>query len=103
MTPTQEAADDGLSEGDEITVYNREAEVLAVYDKKIKVRFANGTVGYDYRARHEAPDTCRKCDQEATHRVSINAPGNGDVYGACPECAAEAKGRYTTVEEVEYV
>jgi len=86
--------------GDTVTVHNRDAEVLKVVGDKMRVKFANGGIGTDYVARHELPDTCR-CGADATHRVEVNAPGNGDCYAACDDCAEDAAGRYVTVHEAD--
>lgn len=86
--------------GDAVTVHNRDAEVLKVVGDKMRVKYANGGIGHDYLARHELPDDCRKCGDDATHRVEVNAPGNGDCYAACPGCAADAEGHYVTAHEV---
>ena len=89
-----------LSEGDSVTVYTRDATVLKIVGEKMRVKYANGSIGHDYVARHDLPDTCRKCGAAATHRVEVNAPGNGDCYAACGDCATDAAGRYISIEEV---
>ena len=90
-----------LSEGDSVTVHNRDAEVLKIVGKKMRVKYANGGIGTEYVARHELPGECRVCGGDATHRVEVNAPGNGDCYAACEECATDAAGRHVTVHEVK--
>jgi hypothetical protein len=83
-----------LNEGDTVTIYGREAEVLRIAGKKMRLRYVDGGgITHDYVARHELPETCRDCDRDAVHRIEVNAPGNGDCYPACPDCAAEATGR----------
>jgi len=88
-----------MNVGDRVEVHTRPAEVIRVERTKIRVEFDSGRTTWDYRARHELPATCRECDAAATHRVEINAPGNGDCFGACAECADARKGRYVTVHE----
>jgi len=89
-----------IQPGDTVTVHTREAEVLKVVGDKMRVKYDHGGIGTDYVARHELPADCRKCGADATHRVEVNAPGNGDCYAACPECAADAEGYYVTTHEV---
>jgi len=92
---------DEISEGDTVTVHGRSAEVLRLVGSKMRVRFEGGGIGYDYIARHALPSNCRRCGREATHRVEVNAPGNGDCYAACPDCADAATGRYVTTHEAD--
>jgi len=89
-----------VSEGDSVTVHGRDAEVLKVVGDKIRVKYDAGGIDTDYVVRHDLPETCRDCEADATHRVEVNAPGNGDCYAACPECAAAREGRYATAHEV---
>jgi len=90
-----------LTEGDSVTVHTRDATVLKIVGEKMRVRYEGGGIGYDYVARHDLPEMCRRCGDEATYRVEVNAPGNGDCYAACTDCAEAAKGRYVTVYGVD--
>jgi len=92
-----------IREGDTVTVYARDATVLKIVGKKMRVKYGNGSIGHDYLARHELPDNCRKCGSAATHRVEVNAPGNGDCYAACEDCATNAVGRCITIHEERVV
>jgi len=89
-----------LQTGNTITVHNREATVIKRAGGVVSVEYDNGGIGYDYVARHELPDECRTCGDRATHRVEVNAPGNGDCYAACADCARDAAGHYVSIEEV---
>ena len=90
-----------LTKGDTIQVHNRDAEIIKIVGDKMRIKYANGGIGTEYVARHELPDSCKLCGSKATHRVEVNAPGNGDCYGACESCAESKSGRYVTVHKVK--
>jgi len=87
-----------VQEGDEITLWNREATVVKVLPSQIYVRFGDGCRRKPVeRTLIEDPAECAECGADADHIVKHNPPTGAYREGYCDE-HVDAGGPYSSLE-----
>jgi len=90
-----------VQEGDEITLWNREATVVKVLSSQILVRFSGrGRWTPVERSLIEDPTECAECGADAEHIVRHNPPAGAHREGFCDE-HVDASGHYSSLEVSE--
>jgi len=90
-----------VQEGDDITLWNREATVVKVLPSQVLVRFGGqGRWKPVERTLIEDPAECSECGSDADHIVRHNPPSGAYREGYCAE-HVDASGYYSSLEVSE--
>jgi len=87
-----------VEDGDDITLWNREATVTKVLPSTVYVRFGDGCRSKPVeRTLVEDPETCHECGDDADHIVKHNPPTGAYREGYCDE-HLDTGGCYSSLE-----